>query len=282
MPNDQPAYKVSGAEVELLEYKLADKVQERVLSRAKYIVVPFLAGLTLLGLLGTPYMIEFISNKVVRDIQMSMEKESEVLRRRLSETLANLNVSSAEILKTTEQAKAQLKRLEQDYASIEALNNRYSAVRSEVSRIENELRQTNEAVLAAKKSTESLAKAVVETSAGRPAFLAASYRWDGPEESLSHIQVSGTNLGDRPGRVRVQFVVRSSDGDAGVRSDFVPIDAASIRTWRNDKVDIEASPSLQRQFATILKGLASKLPRVHSKGATFELTTSNGVQLTSG
>src|SRR5262245_56099090 len=121
----------SDSQTELLEYKLADKVMERVLSRARLLLLAFAAGLTLLGVLGTPLVIGYVSDKVVKDIQAGMEKDSEALRRRLADSLATLNITSAEILKTAEEARAKLKRLEQDYASIEAVNSRYLTMRAE-------------------------------------------------------------------------------------------------------------------------------------------------------
>lgn len=282
MATDQPSDKAPvGAEVELLEYKLADKVLERVISRAKYYVVAFLAGLTLLGVLGTPLLVGFVSDKVAKDIQAGMDKDAEVLRRRLADTLANLTVTSAEILKTTEGARAKLKELEKEYASIDDVNKRYTALRLDVSRIEGDLKR---AVEAAKTDTEFLKKAVVDTGAGRPAFVEASYRWNGPEESLSAITVKGANLGDRPGKFRVQLNVRTAAGtDPGVRSDFIPVDSASIKTWRNDLIEIVASPALQRQWADTLKDLRQKHPGAggpsYSKGLAWQLETVHGVLL---
>jgi hypothetical protein len=282
MANDQPTDKVPvGAEVELLEYKLADKVLERVVSRVKFYVLAFFAGLTLLGILSTLPIIGLISDRVAKDVQAGMEKDAEILRRRLADTLANLTLTSAEILKTTDEARAKLKRLERDYASIEAMNARYSAVQREVSRIEGDL---NKAVAGMKTKTDSLSKAIAETSAGRPALLEVTSQWAGPEESLSSITVKGTNLGDRPGKFRVQLNVRTAAGtDKGVRSDFIPVDSASIKSWRNDLIEIAASPPLQRQWADTLKDLRHRHPGIsgtsYTKGLEWELVTIHGFRL---
>lgn len=280
MSTNQPADPLPTApEAELLEYKLADKVMERVSSRIKRDLVIFGAGVTLLGLFGFGQMVTYISDKVVREIQSGMEKDSEALKKRVADSLATLSIAAADITKTADAAKARLTKLEEDYASIEAVNARYTAVRAEVARIEKELRYTNEAVAAAKRTTDTLAKAIVETSAGRPALVEASYNWSGPGETLIGMVVKGTNLGERPGKVRVQFVVRSGDTDPGIRSDVIEVDRESIIVWRNDLVDIVPSSTLQREWTVALKRLTGQVPKVRSKGLEFQLETANGIRL---
>jgi hypothetical protein len=68
-----------------------------------------------------------------------------------------------------------------------------------------------------------------------------------------------------------------------VKSDFLPVDSASIKIWKNDLVEIAPTPDLQRQWANTIKELREKHPGVtgtsYTKGANWELETIHGARL---
>lgn len=275
MANEQNKKIITDEALELQEYKLTDKVQNRIISRAKYFLGAFLAGLTMLGVIGSSYLIEHISQKVAKEIRKDLMNETEVLKNRLRETLADLNVSSTEIQKIAEKSKKQLKHLESDYRSLDDLKNSYNSLYSEISDIQKKLNKTALSAKQAQKNTESLRDAIIKSAEGKPAMIGRRLKWGGDPFTLREIIISGSNLGSSPGTVEIS-ITHHRNGERTVNSKTIQIDSASFNTWSNNKIEIVFSEPTQKILESFINKLRKKLPEGNSWGLRLKAKTVSG------
>lgn len=271
---------LSERDLELQEYKLTDRVQERLLARGKFIFGVFLAGLTLLGIVGSSFLVEHISEKVAQDIRKDLAKETDALNKRLRDTLAELNVSASEIQKVAEKSKGRLELLAGDYKKLEDLNTRYTKLHAEVEMIGKNLATTTRAVKAARVDTDSLRTALVLSTEGKPALIWIRFHWsvDKSQDFLGAI-FSGANLGSRPGNGRL-ILMHEVDSGRRVISDPIEIDAASVKEWKPEKIELLFSNSMQAKvnaaWTDLSKKLQLKTGEVSSRIPVFQFKLNSG------
>ena len=276
---------LSVRDLELHEYKLTERVQEKLLSRAKIMFGVFLAGLTFLGVFGTSLLVEHLSNKVAKDIRQQMAnktaaltRETEALNRRLTETLAALNVSAAEIQQRAEKAKGQLEALTVDYKKLEDLGSRYTKLHTEVVILSKDLNTTTTAVREARAETSSLRSSLVDSATGKPSILNASWALTPDKTTLASASIFGSNLGSQPGKVRLMVTFSPSThsgGNTSLRTDFIDIDPQSVADWKADRIEFAFTPAMRKRLTLQLKTWGPEFV-AGTRSIEFEVRTHDG------
>jgi len=230
MPKKNHEQVLSPIEVELQEYKLTEKVQERILSRAKFIFAVFIAGFTLLGFFGGSYLIDYTSRQVEQKIHKKMEKDTEILTKRLQESLADLKLSTTEILKESEDAREQLQKLKDSYKELQDLNTRYSSLYTKVEDLHKNVERTSTKLATTKEDTESFKQAVIKTAIGIPSILASDVS---VHDDVIRVELKGAHLGDSPADVK--FEIFTPDVGSGAAT----IHRKDIEFWNKNKIIFE-------------------------------------------
>lgn len=233
MQNENNKQGLSPIELELQEYKLTERVQEKILSRATFVFAVFIAGLTLLGFFGGSYLIDHTARQVEQEVRKKMEKDAEILTKRLQESLADLKLSTTEILRESENAREQFKKLKDSYKELEQLNSRYSSLYSKVEDLRDKVEQTSTKVASTKKDTENLKEEVFKSLTGVPSIL--TFHDSVRDDGVMEVVLKGTHLGDSPKNVRIYFELRTFGFP------FVEgiIDEKDIRRFNNNEIVFE-------------------------------------------
>lgn len=141
MKKENNQEKISTMEIELLEYKLTEKIQSTILARAKYVFAAFIAGLTLLNIAGGAYIVEHVSQRTEREIRRELKEEAQNLKKGLQDRLAELTLSAKEILKESEKAREQLNKLKGSYRELQIINSQYSSLYNKVDDLNLEIKE---------------------------------------------------------------------------------------------------------------------------------------------
>ena len=282
---DEPERSISkDADFELMEYQLADKVQDRILQRSKYVLGSFLAGLTLLGVFGSSFLVSQISRDVQETVRTELNNDIGRLRNRLTDNLADLSVSTKDINRTSELAKSQLDAVIVEVERLDALKKDYAELLLEVESIKLASERAFNAAMQADQNTAELRSALARSDEGAPAII--NSEWEAYENGL-HLElinatISGKNFGDSPGRIELQVLLFEVDYPTALsRSPWLAVDDASMRQWSDTRIELEFSDEflntlnpLPQEFEEALEDMDGPL---YDFAYQFLVTTIDGI-----
>lgn len=140
MPEMMTPPGISQDKLDLAEYQLTDKVGGRIFQQAKRYVILFLAGLTLFGLVGIPFILGYLSDKVSERLSNQIDKETNRIRDRVTEDIANIEFKKAQLDVDVKEAHAELAELKQETQSLQKLFTDYRTLAQNVQEDSNSLK----------------------------------------------------------------------------------------------------------------------------------------------
>lgn len=223
---------INDLKMELQEYKLTDRVQERLTKRASIVLAVFLGGVTFLGIIGGSYLIGNISQKVEKAVLKSINDDTEVLRKRLQDSLADFNIKASELKDVSNNAKKQIEEAQDNTQKLKQLSESSSALYAEVSSIQEELEKTSMKITKTAKETESLKEEIIKSTSGEPAIF--TYWTKLIEKRILSYSIKGVNFGNSPKNV-ISTIVKDRKSNRIIFNQ--PVDNKNIKVWVNNQIE---------------------------------------------
>jgi len=266
--SDTSTRTLSQEALDLAEYRVLERVQEKLIGRAKFALALFAAGLTLLGFIGGSALMTSISDSVEKELSAKLDKDAALLNERLRKTLADLNVSAGEIQKVAGDARTKLDSASADIKELSVLSANYSKLNGDVDKLSVKIAKAASTSNEALKDTKDLRSATLNAAAGRPSILGKAFSWR--FESAERNDITGSNFGEHPGKVSLRLVGDLDRDRSTVRkvpeghSEWLPIDAKSITLWSNTKITF----SFSKEFFSKVAAAEKQFEEAH-KGQSY-------------
>ncbi|MFO7965237.1 MAG: hypothetical protein R6U50_15040 [Desulfobacterales bacterium] len=254
--------------LELEEYRLAEKVEKRLLDRAKIVMLPLLAGFILLGFLGVSVLIDHISNRVSSHVNAGIEKDTNYLREQLRDKLLELEYKNS------------------NFNYLKDVEKEYGDMLTRMEAIQASLTTTKSDVETATRNTENLMAAINEITSGKPELYFADLNWNG-NDILEHGIVKGSNLEKASGKVEIRSVLIGAEE---IATTWVALDNESIASWSNWKIELDFSDLTKSKIEDATNDLKMKVikaniqPHLDSgifyKATDIKVVTASGTEIT--
>lgn len=242
MSEESKDQKYSQIEEELLEYKLTDKIQSKIISRAKFIFGVFLAGFTLLGFLGGSWVVDSISDKIETEIMANIDDQVVLFSDKLKNQLVDLMLKIERADKISLRLKDKINKIKEVYPQFQKLNEEYLKLSSETKALQTQIILTN----------SSLKQAITRSSHDEPAIINAGY-------TESEINIEGINFGDDKGQVFISFVkIASIKEEKFVESKWIQINEESIQKWSKDIIHIQYHQGFKKEILSAIDEYTTK------------------------
>lgn len=206
------------------EYRLADKVESRVLSELKVYGAIFGLALAFIGFLG----FQVIVDALTRRLEKTAKDDLEAIRTRTQTALVDLELAVREGRRTSDLAATQMETLRQRHSELEDLNAKYQELYAQVQAISKRAEEASNIAAASQEKSNSLGIALSNTFAGAPAIFMSSFDWN------KSGTIGGTNFGKVPGKLMLTFVSR-----------FIPLPGAQATEERMDPIEVSGNDIVQ-------------------------------------
>ena len=259
------------------EIELAERVQERVLRHAKFIVGGFVAGFTILGIVSGSFLVTHISELVTNDVKSDIEQETKLLKFRLADNLAELSVSAKEISKTAKAAKDELEKSREKIARLQDIATQIDAIESQLAKVTETVTKTQITAESAEYKTDKLRDWAVKSTEGKPAVLSIDYRRNGPGGVLSGLTIGGNNFGAQRSTLRIALEFSATSKTAVKEkanfklSEFILVGEDSIVSWSNIKIEVEFSDDDMKRLEIIIKHTLFEFPHLMQQGVRIKI-----------
>jgi len=274
--------------LELAEYQIRERIEEKLWNRITRWGTIAGISLTLLTIFGFPALVSSIGNDVIKEVKKEIESETDKLADQLSKDLATLSVTKAVLESEAEKSKMILKESGQYSVQIASLNSKLEALSIEATLMRERAEKAINAAKVASEDTKNLRATFNDSTAGNPVILSwnsddggdgSTIGYQGPKTGY----VDGDNFGDMTGRVYVTIAIYDdSDYDEGIAyndmtsSKLLAIENDSISSWSNERVGITFSKNDRRLINKALIKLGKKVGT--SVSLHYVVESANGVQ----
>lgn len=243
--------------VELLEYKLSEKVENRVISSIKMFGILLGIVIAVATFFGASLILDYLSRRVEKQVNDRLADDLSMYRKRLQENLVELEMSVIKQKELSEHVKAEFENFKKSNIDLKNIQKQYSNLYDEVSEIREKVKKATEKTAQLSANTEQLRDAVTESAAGKPAIFGGEFSWE--KGNGGHL--SGTNFGSSIGQLYIKLGFSVQDDKAkGVFSEPFLIDHENIVSWTDTKIVFKSFPELQSLIKLTLAELEKKIP----------------------
>jgi hypothetical protein len=193
--------------VELVEYRLSERVQERLMRRATIVFGFFVTGLTFLGFVGFPALRDSIAGTVKESLKDEMRRETEVLRKEVQTSWVEMLKAGARVEAVADAATDKLKAVQGDTKKLSDLSEEYQRLVVELDKLN---KRTAAALSSAKKAAadatqaltmeDDLRRKTLDAIAGLPSILMQAFSRGFPGLPS---KLTGANFGSEKGSLSV-------------------------------------------------------------------------------
>lgn len=212
------------------EYRLAEKVEARVLGDMKVYGAILGLALAFIGFLGFQVVVDALTRRLER----TAKEDLEAIRTRTQTALVDLELAVREGQRISAVAAEQVSTLRQRHAELEDLAAKYQDLHSQIQSIGQRVEQAATAAAESQERVADLSVALSNTFAGSPALFMSSFDW---ERSGA---IGGGNFGNAPGKLHLsfhsRFVPLPGAPASGERMESIEISGACIEEWTDTKI----------------------------------------------
>lgn len=214
---------------ELAEYRLAERVETRVVNDLRIYGAILGIALAIIGFIGFAAIRDTITRRVEKDLKNAIEKDVELFRSKIETTLVDAKVSLAETTRVGAKIQKQLEALQSKYSQLEDLSEKFKALHTDVSEMGQKVENALQVALETASKSDNLRQVVANSFAGHPAIVGGSYGWF----ENSPFTISGSNFGASPGKVRVLFYAHLDTDRVGP--------GFSVARWKMPEIEIDSN-----------------------------------------
>lgn len=215
-----PSRLVSDDRILLDEYRLAEKVEARVLGDMKVYGAILGLALAFIGFLGFQVVVDALTRRLER----TAKEDLEAIRSRTQTALVDLELAVREGQRISAVAAEQVSTLRQRHAELEDLAAKYQDLHSQVQSIGQRVEQAATVAAESQEKVAGLSVALSNTFAGSPALFMSSFDWERGGA------ISGRNFGNAPGKLHLSF-----------HSRFTPLPGASASGEKMGPIEVSGT-----------------------------------------
>lgn len=177
------------------QYEMTEKIEERVWSWLKTKIAPFGLVIVVLGFLGSPLILDYVTHKIEND----MSQNTEILRGRVEQQLADMETKTAELKSQAQTAQDELAELKKLATAVQEVSPQYEALKSQVdedrTKVSDLEKQVRERLEEANQSSDELKQVNSQIQQMNQRFVDLSTTISGTQQFAIGTQLDVTNLG---------------------------------------------------------------------------------------
>jgi hypothetical protein len=244
-PDPPPARTLSDEAVDLATYRVIEKVSDRFNKRATFWITVFGIFAAVVVFVGLDSIKVSVTKSVEDDVKAGVDKELAPLTDRARNEMVDNDISIEKIKKQYDEAQAKLDKVDEGLAKMDKLSANTAKLTSDLKMLNDRLtaatEQTNNAISRLQTAQEKL-------EAGRPSIFSTTFALN--KGGI----IEGTNFGDAAGTISIRVAYRQ-ELNVGMTylpplsyTDWIPIDAASIKSWSNTRITLQFSTMFQEKY----------------------------------
>ena len=257
---------------EFLVYKLAERIEGRVMSSLKTMGAILGIILAVAAFFGATLIIDSLSHRVEKRVASTLSNDLDIYRKRLQDNLVDLEMTASKQRSLGEATKTALVELKSGVGQLEELRTQYSRLHAEVVEIGASVKLALQETADARENTAQLRNAVAKSAAGKLAVFSNSFNWGEKGENY----LNGTHFGKIPGRLFIELNSRiGRDQQSCITAKPLLIPRDSITLWSDTRITFNSTPALHTEVENTRQELHKRLPNGDHWGYEYKVEPAN-------